>query len=69
MAVGRIKWFSDRRGYGFIERDDGPDLFVHFSAIEGEGFKTLTAGEAVEFEVVEDAKGPRAQKVTRKGEG
>lgn len=69
MAVGRIKWFSDRRGYGFIERDDGPDLFVHFSAIEGEGFKTLTEGETVEFEVIEDAKGPRAQKVMRKGEG
>lgn len=60
---GRIKWFSAAKGYGFIEVDDHPDVFVHFSAIEGEGFKTLEKGQEVEFEAVSGAKGLQAAKV------
>jgi cold shock protein len=63
--TGTIKWFSDAKGYGFIEREDADDIFVHHSAIEGVGFKTLKEGEAVEFDVVEEDKGPRAQNVVR----
>jgi len=62
---GRIKWFSAEKGYGFIEVEGGPDVFVHFSAIEGEGFKTLEEGQAVEFEAVSGAKGLQATKVVR----
>jgi CspA family cold shock protein len=62
---GRVKWFSEGKGYGFIEREDGPDVFVHFSAIEGEGYKSLSEGQEVEFEIVEDAKGLRAEKVVK----
>lgn len=65
--TGRVKWFSDSKGYGFIERDDGDDVFVHHTAIEGHGFKTLAEGETVEFEVIEEAKGPRAHNVVRAG--
>ena len=60
MTKGKVKWFNENKGYGFIERDDGPDVFVHFTAIQGEGFKTLAEGEVVEFEVVEGDKGAQA---------
>jgi len=63
---GKVKWFSAEKGYGFLERDDGGDVFVHFSAIQGDGFKTLNEGERVEFEIVEGARGPQAANVTKK---
>lgn len=67
---GRVKWFDDSKGFGFIVPDDGQrDCFVHHSAIEGAGFKTLTEGEQVEFEMVEGQKGPAAQNVVRLGVG
>ncbi|MDV2503939.1 MAG: cold-shock protein [bacterium] len=66
MQQGRVKWFDDRKSFGFIERDDGPDVFVHFSVIQGEGFKSLAEGEAVEFEIVEDQKGLRAVNVVKR---
>lgn len=62
---GKVKWFSAEKGYGFIEREDGDDVFVHFSAIEGEGFKTLEEGQAVEFEITEGQRGPQAANVKR----
>jgi CspA family cold shock protein len=61
---GRVKWFNERRGFGFIERDDGDDLFVHYSAIQMEGFKTLEEGQEVEFDIVEGEKGLQATNVT-----
>ncbi len=63
--VGKVKWFSAEKGYGFIEREDGGDVFVHFSAIQDEGFKTLNEGQAVEFEIVEGARGPQAANVVK----
>ncbi|MEI8314218.1 MAG: cold-shock protein [Verrucomicrobiota bacterium] len=64
MAKGRVKWFNEKKGFGFLEQEGGgPDVFVHFSALQGEGFKTLTEGQAVEFDVVQDAKGAKAQNV------
>lgn len=66
MAEGRIKWFNESKGYGFIEQDDGPDVFVHFSEIQMEGFKTLKEGDQVEFEISEGPKGPQATKVVKK---
>ena len=65
MAVtGTVKWFNDSKGFGFLTRDDGQkDVFVHFSAIQGEGFKSLVEGQKVEFEVVESPKGPAAENV------
>ncbi|QPJ63892.1 MAG: cold-shock protein [Candidatus Nitrohelix vancouverensis] len=63
MATGKVKWFNDRKGYGFIESDDGGDVFVHFSAIEMDGFKTLSEGQPVEFEVSSGPKGPQASNV------
>ena len=66
MAMGRVKWFNAGKGYGFIEQDGGEDLFVHFSAITGDGFKTLTAGQEVEFEIVQGAKGKQAANVIAK---
>lgn len=63
MARGRVKWFNEKKGYGFIEQEGGPDVFVHFSSIAGEGFKTLAEGQQVEFEVIQDAKGAKAQNV------
>lgn len=65
--TGTVKWFSDSKGYGFIEREGGDDVFVHHSAIEGQGFKTLAEGEPVEFDVIEEPKGPKAQNVVRGG--
>ena len=57
MAAGKVKWFNDSKGYGFIESDDGEDCFVHFSAIQGDGFKTLREGQEVEFEKTDGTKG------------
>lgn len=65
MQKGRVKWFNAEKGFGFIEREDGNDVFVHFSAINMEGYKTLEEGTEVEFDVVEGAKGPQAANVTR----
>ena len=67
MASGRVKWFNGNKGYGFIEQDSGPDVFVHFSAIQAEGFKTLDEGEEVEFDIVEGPKGPQASNVMKVG--
>lgn len=64
MAVGTVKWFSDDKGYGFISREDGDDVFVHFSAIQGSGFKTLAEGAQVEFEITQGPKGEQASNVT-----
>ena len=63
--TGRVKWFSAEKGYGFLEREDGGDVLVHFSAINGEGFRTLNEGERVEFDVVEGDRGPQAANVVR----
>lgn len=65
MAEGIVKWFSERKGYGFIEQEDGPDIFVHFSSINMPGFKTLADGERVKFDVEENDRGPVAKNVTR----
>ena len=65
MEVGKVKWFSDERGYGFIEQDNGKDLFVHHSAIDESGFKTLIKGDRVSFEVEQGDKGPRAKNVKK----
>ena len=65
MAQGRVKWFNDQKGFGFIEQDGGEDVFVHFSAIQGAGFRSLAEGETVEFEVVDGPKGKQAANVTR----
>ena len=61
---GKVKWFNETKGYGFIEREDGNDVFVHFRAISGDGFKTLAEGQAVEFDVEDGQKGPQAVNVT-----
>ena len=63
--VGRVKWFKAEKGFGFIERDGGDDVFVHFSAIQGDGFKSLDEGQEVEFEVVAGDRGPQAANVSR----
>lgn len=62
---GSVKWFNDAKGFGFISREGGPDVFVHFSAIQGDGYKSLAEGDHVEFEIVEGAKGPQAAEVKR----
>lgn len=63
-TTGRVKWFDEKKGFGFIEREDGNDVFVHFKAINGEGYKTLTEGQEVEFDVEDGPKGPQASNVT-----
>ena len=65
MAEGTIKWFNDSKGFGFIEHDGGDDVFVHFSAIQGEGFKTLSDGDKVTFDIVEGRKGLQAANVVK----
>jgi CspA family cold shock protein len=63
--TGTVKWFNDAKGYGCISREGGPDVFVHFSAIQGSGFKSLAEGDRVEFEIVQGQKGPQAADVTK----
>ncbi len=65
MAKGVVKWFNDKKGFGFIQQESGPDVFVHYSAIKGEGFKSLQEGQAVEFEVTTDEKGAKAHNVVK----
>ena len=65
MAEGTVKWFNDRKGYGFIQQEDGEDVFVHHTGISGSGFKTLAEGDQVTFEVEQGAKGPSAKNVVR----
>ena len=64
MYHGKVKWFSNEKGYGFIEADDGQDVFVHFTGIQAEGFKTLDEGQSVSFEIVEGNRGPQAANVS-----
>lgn len=64
MATGTVKWFNDDKGYGFVECEGSEDVFVHFSAIAGEGYRSLQEGAQVEFDIVPDTKGPRAENVT-----
>lgn len=65
MVEGKVKWFNDSKGYGFIEQENGPDVFVHFSALQMDGFKTLNEGDTVEFEITDGPKGPQAANVHR----
>jgi CspA family cold shock protein len=65
MARGVVKWFNDKKGYGFIQQESGPDVFVHFSAIQGQGFKSLQEGQTVEFEMTTDEKGAKAHSVVK----
>ena len=65
MATGTVKWFSPEKGYGFISRSDGDDVFVHFSAIEGEGYRNLEEGQSVEFDIIQGPKGLQASNVRR----
>ncbi len=65
MAQGSVKWFNDAKGFGFIQQDSGPDVFVHFSAISGDGFKSLVEGDRVEFDVVQGQKGPQSSNVRK----
>jgi len=66
MANGKVKWFNNAKGYGFIEKEDGGDVFVHYSAIQGEGYKTLNEGENVEFDISQGEKGPQAINVLKR---
>ncbi len=65
MAKGKVKWFNDKKGYGFITPEEGDDVFVHHSSIDGEGFKTLSEGEEVEFEITDGPKGKQATNVVK----
>lgn len=65
MAQGKVKWFNDAKGFGFIEQENGPDVFVHFSSIQSEGFKSLAEGDTVEFDITEGQKGPQAANVVK----
>ena len=67
MATGTVKWFNDSKGFGFITQEGGGDIFVHYSAIQGDGFKTLSEGQNVEFDVVKGPKGPNASNVRKVG--
>ncbi len=62
-TTGTVKWFNDAKGFGFIEQESGPDVFAHFSAIQGEGFKTLVEGQKVQFEITQGQKGPQASNI------
>ena len=62
-VTGTVKWFNETKGFGFIEQENGPDVFAHFSAIAGDGFKTLTEGQAVQFTVTQGKKGPQAENI------
>lgn len=65
MVKGKVKWFNGKKGYGFILADSGEEVFVHFSEIQGDGYRTLDEGQAVEFEIEKDQRGPKAKKVTK----
>jgi CspA family cold shock protein len=65
MASGKVKWFNEAKGFGFIEVEGGADVFVHFSAIQGDGFKSLDEGQEVEFDITDGQRGPQASNVTR----
>ena len=65
MAEGTVKWFNDAKGFGFIEQDNGPDVFIHFSEIQGDGFKSLAEGDRVSFEITDGQKGPQAANVVK----
>ena len=64
-VTGTVKWFNDSKGFGFIEQEGGPDVFAHFSAIAGDGFKTLAEGQRVEFTITEGKKGPQAENIVK----
>ncbi|MEW6170575.1 MAG: cold shock domain-containing protein [Candidatus Omnitrophota bacterium] len=66
MAKGKVKWFSNQKGYGFVTSEDGKDIFVHYSAIQGDGYKTLAEGQEVEFEIEKGPKGEQATKVNKR---
>lgn len=63
--IGKVKWFNNAKGYGFLGREDGPDVFVHYSAILGDGYRSLAEGDSVEFEIVQSSKGPQAANVKK----
>jgi CspA family cold shock protein len=65
VAKGTVKWFNESKGFGFLTKEDGGDVFIHYSAIQGDGFKTLGEGQAVSFDVVEGPKGPKAENVVK----
>jgi CspA family cold shock protein len=65
MPKGKVKWFNEAKGYGFIEQEDGPDVFVHYTAIDEQGFRTLSEGQEVEFEIKQGDRGPQATRVVK----